>query len=116
MNNKLNNLIEKYAPELKEQSFEGPFRLPKYLALQTILGDKLVRIGRNTAVHMYYGIHLEKYLTEVDFVIANIVFTLQDNEEVDVFQEYEKRLKQTPGEPEYDYLIEMIEEFLEKNK
>lgn len=123
MNSKLNKLIEKHVPELKEkirlfieQETHKNYYLTKYKVLEIILGNKLICVDKNTAIHMYYGIDEEKYLTEVDFIIANILFTLQGNEEVNIFQEYEKRIKLGSDEPEYDYLIEMIDKFLEKNK
>ena len=61
---------------------------------------------------MYYGAENEKYLKEVDYVIARLLFTLQNNRPENVFLTYDEKITSASDEKAFEYLVELVEETL----
>ena len=61
---------------------------------------------------MYYGAENEKYLKEVDYVIARLLFTLQNDKPENVFLTYDGKITSASDEKAFEYLVELVEEKL----
>lgn len=111
---KTNELIKQYGngeiPFLNAESEN--YDLEKYFALEKLLGSRICSISNETAVLMYYGAENEKYLKEVDYVIARLLFTLQNNKPENVFLTYDGKITSASDEKAFEYLVELVEENL----
>lgn len=89
--------------------------LLNYKILQVALGEN-VEILDEEKIKKFYGEDNFIWLTEVDFIIANIIVTCEKITGKDIRTKYENEIVLSKEEPEFEYLLEVVEEVMKGGK
>lgn len=89
--------------------------LLNYKILQLALGNN-IEILSEEKIKEFYGEENFIWLTEVDFVIANILVTCEKITGKDIRTKYENKIVLSKEEPEFEYLLKVVEEIMEGEK
>lgn len=104
---------EQYEKAVKIIATEESSHMANYSVLALALGDDLVNLEVDD-VKEFYGADDESMLTEVDFVIANVLSTLTELLGRDMKYEYETAFSLDKSQPELRHLIHTIDNLLDE--
>ena len=115
MKNLIDNHFTKKQREeaLRIIATEESSHMANYSVLALALGDDLVNLEVDD-VKEFYGTDDEAMLTEVDFVIANVLSTLTELLGRDMKYEYEMAFSLDKSQPELRHLIHNIHKYLDE--
>lgn len=99
----------------KEDLENSKNHLLNYKVLQIALGDS-IEILNEEKIKEFYGKDNFIWLTEVDFVIANILVTCEKITGKDIRTKYENEIVLSKEEPEFEYLLQIVEEIMKGGK
>lgn len=106
---------------IKETRVEGLSDKDNYLLNYKILAipfqDKMISLSEKEIAEFYSmnesDIHL---LSQIDFLIANLITTLSRLTNKDVKKGYEDSFVLDKNQPEFDYLVSVVEDYLSSEK
>lgn len=106
---------------IKETRVEGLSNKDNYLLNYKILAipfqDKMISLSEREIAEFYSmnesDIHL---LSQIDFLIANLIATLSTLSNKDVKKGYEDSFVLDKNQPEFDYLVSVVEDYLSSEK
>lgn len=106
---------------IKETRVEGLSDKDNYLLNYKILAipfqDKMVNLSEKEITEFYSlnesDIHL---LGQIDFLIANLITTLSKLTNKDIKKGYEDSFVLDKNQPEFDYLVSVVEDYLSSEK
>lgn len=106
---------------IKETRVEGLSDKDNYLLNYKILAipfqDKMINLSEKEITEFYSmnesDIHL---LGQIDFLIANLITTLSRLTNKDVKKGYEDSFVLDKNQPEFDYLVSVVEDYLSSEK
>lgn len=98
---------------IKETRVDKDNYLLNYKVLAIPLQEKMVNLSEREIAEFYgmneSDIHL---LSQIDFLIANLITTLSKLTNKDVKKGYEDSLILDKTQPEFDYLVSVVEDYL----
>lgn len=106
---------------IKETRVEGLSDKDNYLLNYKILAipfqDKMISLSEKEIAEFYSmnesDIHL---LSQIDFLIANLIIALSKLTNKDVKKGYEDSFVLDKNQPEFDYLVSVVEDYLSSEK
>lgn len=85
--------------------------LLNYKILAVALGDKLITLNEDE-IKDFYGKENFVWLTPVDFVIANILTTCEKLTKQPTRETYENEIVLSKEQPEFEYLVGIVEQIM----
>lgn len=84
-----------------------------YKVLAIPFQDNMIKLS-DDEIKEFYEVPYMALLNEVDFVVANLITTLAKLTDKDIKPEYENAFVLDKDQPEFEYLVNGVEEYLSK--
>lgn len=85
--------------------------LMNYKILSVAIEDDIVKMSKDE-IKAFYKVEVLEWFTDVDYVIAELITTLSALTGKDIHAGYNNALVLDKGEPEFEYLVNEVVEYL----